>query len=307
MSNSFVYLSKDGETLINAVEWKPEGEPKAVLQICHGMLEYIKRYDHFASYMAEQGFYVVGNDHLGHGLSVKTEDRYGFFHEKHGNAYLLGDMNELRKITHEKYPSLPYFILGHSMGSFLTRQYIALEGEGLNGAIISGTGFLSKDVLNKGMNMCKTIAAAKGWDERSKIITTMAFGGYNKRIKNPKSYTDWISSDEKVVEAYNNDPWCTFKFTVNGYYNMFYSIKDCENPNTIKYIPKDLPIFLVSGTEDPVGNYGKGVEQTYNSYKEAGIKDVRIKLYEGYRHEILNEVEKEIPYNDIKTWIEEHL
>ena len=307
MSNSFVYLSKDGETLINAIEWKPEGTPKAVLQICHGMLEYIKRYDHFAQFMCDNGFYVVGNDHLGHGLSVKSEDRYGFFHEKYGNAYLLGDMHELRKITREKYPDLPYFLLGHSMGSFLTRQYIALEGDGLKGVIISGTGYVSKDVLKLGMNTCSGIAAVKGWQNRSIIVRNMVFGGYNKRIKNPKTPADWISGDEAVVEAYTNDPWCTYNFTVNGYYNMFYSINDAQRPETIQHIPKNLPLFLVSGSEDPVGNYGKGVLQAYDSYVQAGIKDVRIKLYEGYRHEILNEVERVVAYYDIKNWMEEHL
>ena len=307
MSNSFVYLSKDGETLINAIEWKPEGTPKAVLQICHGMLEYIKRYDHFAQFMCDNGFYVVGNDHLGHGLSVKSEDRYGFFHEKYGNAYLLGDMHELRKITREKYPDLPYFLLGHSMGSFLTRQYIALEGDGLKGVIISGTGYVSKDVLKLGMNTCSGIAAVKGWQNRSIIVRNMVFGGYNKRIKNPKTPADWIYGDEAVVEAYTNDPWCTYNFTVNGYYNMFYSINDAQRPETIQHIPKNLPLFLVSGSEDPVGNYGKGVLQAYDSYVQAGIKDVRIKLYEGYRHEILNEVEREVAYYDIKNWMEEHL
>ena len=307
MSNSFVYLSKDGETLINAIEWKPEGTPKAVLQICHGMLEYIKRYDHFAQFMCDNGFYVVGNDHLGHGLSVKSEDRYGFFHEKYGNAYLLGDMHELRKITREKSPDLPYFLLGHSMGSFLTRQYIALEGDGLKGVIISGTGYVSKDVLKLGMNTCSGIAAMKGWQNRSIIVRNMVFGGYNKRIKNPKTPADWISGDEAVVEAYTNDPWCTYNFTVNGYYNMFYSINDAQRPETIQHIPKNLPLFLVSGSEDPVGNYGKGVLQAYDSYVQAGIKDVRIKLYEGYRHEILNEVERVVAYYDIKNWMEEHL
>ncbi len=307
MSNSFVYLSKDGETLINAVEWKPEGEPKAVLQICHGMLEYIKRYDHFASYMKDQGFYIVGNDHLGHGLSVKSESRYGFFHEKCGNAYLLGDINELRKITQKKYPNLPYFILGHSMGSFLIRQYMALEGENLNGVILLGTGYTPKETLQMGMNMCKTIAATSGWDCRSIIVRNVVFGSYNKRIKNPNGSTDWISRDEEVVNNYNNDPWCTFDFTVNGYYNLFYSIRDAQNPDTIKHIPKELPILLASGTEDPVGSYGKGVTQVYDLYRDIGIKDLEIKLYQDYRHEILNEIDRDIVYSDIKNWIEARL
>ena len=140
MKNDFYFLSKDGITQIHCSEWVPEGDPKGVLQICHGMCEFIDRYDEFANYLADKGFYVVGNDHLGHGESVMDEDHYGYFHEYNGNKYLLADLNHVRKITEEKYPDLPYFVLGHSMGSFLIRQYITMEGIGLNGAIIMGTG-----------------------------------------------------------------------------------------------------------------------------------------------------------------------
>ena len=304
MKQEYYYDSKDGVTKIHAIEWIPENKPKAILQICHGMCEYIDRYDDFASYMAEKGFYVVGNDHLGHGESVKDEDSYGFFHETLGNMYLMGDVHALRKMTSEKCPGIPYFILGHSMGSFLTRQYISLEGDGLAGVIIMGTGNQANSIVNFGMRLCKRGAKRVGWSYRSKLINTISFGSYNKKIKKPDSYTDWLSNDKEIVEKYNNDPWCTFVFTLNAFYNMFFSIGEAQKPETIKHIPKTLPIAIVSGDQDPVGNYGKSVKEVYEAYINEGINDVSIKLYPGYRHEILNELNRQEVYDDILNWIE---
>ena len=299
----FYYTSKDKITKIHAIEWIPEGEPKGILQICHGMCEYIERYNEYASYMAEKGFYVVGNDHLGHGESVHDEESHGFFNEKLGNLYLMGDIHTLRKKVSSKFPGLPYFILGHSMGSFLTRQYISLEGDGLSGAIIMGTGNQANSVVNFGMKLCKRGAERVGWTYRSKFINAIAFGGYNKKIKKPDSYTDWLSNDKEIVEKYNTDPWCTFVFTLNAFYNMFLSIGDAQNPDTIKHIPKTLPIHIVSGDQDPVGNYGKSVKEVYEAYVNAGIEDVSIKLYPEYRHEILNEINRQEVFDDLYNWI----
>ena len=303
MNNSFTFLSKDRETNIHAFEWIPEGKPKAILQICHGMCEYMERYDEFARYLANQGFYVVGNDHLGHGHSVKSDEDHGFFHEKFGNEYLLGDINQLRRLTTQKYPNVPYFILGHSMGSFLIRQYISMEGAGLKGAIVMGTGNQSIPVLEAGMNMCKKLASINGWRFRSPLVSAMAFMGYDRKIKDRKTFMDWLTKDEDIVAKYNNDPWCKFTFTVNGYYNLFYSISDAGDPVTTYHVPKELPILVVSGSEDPVGNYGKTVKTVYSDYKQAGIHDVSLKLYEGDRHEILNELDRETVYEDLKNWM----
>ena len=307
MKKDFYFLSKDNKTQIHCIEWIPEVKPVAILQICHGMCEFIDRYDEFANYLADKGYYVVGNDHLGHGESVVDEDHYGYFHENNGNKYLLADIHQVRKITEEKYPELPYFVLGHSMGSFLIRQYITMEGFGLTGAILMGTGIQPAALVSVGKNLCRALAKGKGWFERNEILNKISFGSYNKRIDNPRTEKDWLSRDEETVNKYVANPWCTYTFTLNGFYNMFVSIEESQNKAHIESIPKDLPLLIVSGGEDPVGNYGVGAVKAYALYQNAGIEDIHIKIYEDYRQEILNEIGREQVFHDLKKWMDNHI
>lgn len=297
----FYFDSVDGEHKIHACEWDPEGEPVAILQLIHGMTEYIGRYDEFATFMADHGFCVVGNDHLGHGDSVNSPDDYGFFRKKNGNKCLLEDLRTLRDKTREKYPDVPYFILGHSMGSFLARQFMARYGDGLSGAVIMGTGSQSPATLKSGMLLCKMIAMIRGDKYRSKLVRNMASGKYNERFGDATP-AEWLSKNTENKAAYLSNPKCTFIFTVNGYYNLFYSFNDCQSRDTIEKIRKDLPVMLVSGEEDPVGNYGEGVKQAFRLYKDAGLQNIEMKLYEGDRHEILNELDRETVYQDLLDW-----
>lgn len=303
MRQEFRYPSRDGVTEIHAAEWIPEGKIKAILQICHGMTEHIVRYEEFAEYLNEQGIYVTGHDHLGHGSSVQSEEYYGYFHEKKGNQYVIGDIHKLREITQEKYPGIPYFMLGHSMGSFLLRQYLTMYGKGLKGAIIMGTGMHSALELNAGQFLCRMTALLKGWKYRSTFINNLSFGGYNKRFKKDKSGATWLSANADNCKRYADDPLCGFVFTVNGYYQMFEGMKVLAQKGSIDRIPKDLPVFFVAGSDDPVGDFGKSVHKVYRKYKDAGIRDVQLKLYKGDRHEILNENDRQQVYTDVYTWI----
>lgn len=307
MKNEFYYPSKDGKTQIHAIEWIPEGEIKAVLQICHGMVEYIGRYDEFAGFLAEKGYYVVGHDHLGHGKSVINSEKLGFFHETDGNAHVIGDIHQLRIKTEQKYAGIPYFMLGHSMGSFLLRQYLGMYGNGLAGAVIMGTGHQPGIVLEAGKILCRIFAACKGWDYRSRLINNMAFGGFNKRFESETDGSNWLSRNAENAKAYAKDPLCNFIFTVNAYYHMFCGIQAVNRQEKSGKIPKQLPLFLVAGQDDPVGNFGKSVENLSKKYKACGIKDVKLKLYQDDRHEILNEVDRETVYRDIYEWLEEKL
>lgn len=307
MKNEFYYMSGDGVTKIHAIEWLPEGEMKGVLQICHGMVEYIDRYDEFARYLAARGYYVVGHDHLGHGQSIQSEDDLGFFHETQGNKFVLSDIHQLRQKTQHKYPDIPYFILGHSMGSFLARQYIQMYGSGLQGAIIMGTGHHPAALLWVAKGLCKFIAFRKGWHYRSKFINSMAFGSYNRKFQPANTQVDWVTSDPDQLAKYVADPLCSFTFTINGYYHLFCSIMELTKKKNANKIPKDLPVFFVAGQDDPVGNFGKSVEKVYNMYRTCGIKDLCIKLYQGDRHEILNETDRQQVYADLHEWLEEKI
>ena len=200
---------------------------------------------------------------------------------------------------------VPYFMLGHSMGSSLLRQYIQMYGNGLSGAVLMGVvADKNRRLLKLGKRLCRVLAACRGWHYRSCLINRMALGAYNKRFKPAKTRADWITSDEGKLEAYISDPLCSFVFTVNAYYHMFSGMLSMQKRESVFMIPKSLPIILLAGTEDPVGNYGKGVRKIYEKYKAAGIQDITLRLYAGDRHELLNETDRRQVYEDIWKWLE---
>ena len=298
MKKEFYYPSKDGLTQIHAVEWIPEGEIKAVLQIAHGMVEHIERYHGFASYLSEHNIYVTGHSHLGHGKSMTSSDKMGYFADPKGNDCVIGDIHELRNITRKKYPEAPYFMMGHSMGSFLLRQYLGRYGKGLSGAIIMGTGDQPDIVVKAGKAVCKLIASLKGWEHRSDLVNSFVIGGFEKKLGKA-----WLSKNEENVKVYAKDPLSGFVFTLNAFYHMFDGISKMNAQEKAGIFPKELPMFFVAGDEDPVGANGKGVEMVCQRYKDKGAKDVSMKLYAGDRHEILNELDKAVVYEDLLNWI----
>lgn len=303
MKNDIFYKSSDNKSTIHAIEWVPEDKPKAILQICHGMMEFIDRYDEFARLCAQRGYLVVGNDHLGHGLSAASKDDLGYFADKDGNLCLINDIDTLRKLTQEKYPGLPYILMGHSMGSFLARQYITVHGEGLAGCIIMGTGYYPEAVTVMGMQLCRVRAQKKGWHYRSKFMTGLCEGAYNAKF-GKKGGFEWLTKVDKVIEEYVVNPLNAFTFTLNGYYNMLEGIRLIgKNENLVK-MNKSMPVLFVSGEDDPVGDFGKGVKKVYNRFKSVGMKDVTLKLFETDRHEILNETDKESVRNYILNWMD---
>ncbi len=302
----FRFRSSNGSVDIRTMEYIPDEKIVAILQIAHGMVEFIDRYEDFAKYLNSKGILVVGNDHLGHGGSVNSEDDWGYFGED-GNRHVLDDMHKLTVLTKEKYPGLPYFLLGHSMGSFYARQYLCEYGDELDGAIIMGTGFEPLSTVKAGMFLCKLIAAFKGWRYRSTFVNNIAFGSYGKKFESLRTRADWLSKDEALVDWYVNEPRCSFLFTLNGYYNMFEGISRLHDKSLLAKVPKDLPIFFVSGKDDPVGTFGKEVEASVRSLEEAGVKNIEVKLYENDRHEILNETDKEIVYVDLYNWLNKYI
>lgn len=300
-----IYKSRDGVTQIHATQWLPEErEPKAVLQIVHGMKEFVDRYDGFARYIADRGFIVVGEDHLGHGRTAASARDLGYFAPEDSDIILIKDVHRLKKIIRAENPGLPYFLYGFSMGSFMTRKYLTMYGEGIDGAIIGGTGWKPEAALNFGIRLTSFLARTRGDHYRSAKVENAAMGSYNYRIPNPRTEADWLCTMDSVVDKYLANPKCTFKFTVNAYNTLFKIIKYVQDPKNIKRIPPELPVMFMAGLEDPVGNYGEGVKKAFGQYLVNGMQNVSIKLYDGMRHEIHNEERKHIVYLDILEWLE---
>lgn len=306
----FSFPSADGKTTIDAVKWIPEnGNYHAILQITHGMVEYIDRYKHFAEYLNENGYLVVGHSHLGHGASVTSKEEWGYFAKEDSPNVLIKDMHTLRTMIQDENPGVPYFMLGHSMGSYLLRRYLTVYNDNLRGAIIMGTGYVPDNMSKLGKGLCAFLAKIFGWHHRSKFVHDLTFGGPYKQFDMDGTVPEnnWLCKDVEVVKHYYGEPRCRFMFTLNGYHMLMDTVHYDNQMENIKKTPVKLPIFIVSGQDDPVGDMGEGVKKVYYMYDEAGMKDITYKLYEGDRHEILNELDKDVVFADILSWMEVHI
>lgn len=306
VTTNFTFLSNDGKTAVHAVKWTPDsGNYKAILQITHGMVEFIERYTDFAEYLTQHEYMVVGHDHIGHGQSVATKDDWGYFCEGNPSDVVVEDIHKLRMLVQEENPDVPYFLMGHSMGSFMLRKYLAFHNENLRGAIIMGTGFIPGNMTNLALKLTSVVGKLRGYKHRSKLIQSLAFGadykGFDMTGEKPED--SWLTKDVDIVKQYYNEPRCTYMFTVNGYKGLFEAVNFSCNPENANKLPKKLPLFIVSGQQDPVGGLGKGVMDVYEMYKNAGIADLTYKLYDNDRHEILNETDRQVVYSDLLAWM----
>jgi len=282
-TNSFRFPSADGIHQCYAAEWLPEGQPRGVVQIVHGISEYVERYDRFARFLAEQGFVVCGEDHLGHGKTAE-DGVFGYFAEENGWNKVLSDIRTLKTLQTEKYPGLPYFLFGHSMGSFLTRTFlIRFPGE-VSGAVISGTGQEPAPLVRAGRALTSLLVKAGKGKSRSALVIAMSLGSYNKAFKPNRTSVDWISRDEAVQDAYLADPFCRFLPTTGMFHDMLGGISFIGDFKNLSAMDKNTPVFFLSGDKDPVGQMGKGVVKVYDMFKAAGCQESIVKIVYGNRH-----------------------
>lgn len=294
--------SKDSKNNLNVIIWETEKEPIGVLQIVHGMAEYIDRYDNFAKYMTEHGFNVIGHDHLGHGHSVSDERDYGFFAEENGDKIIIEDMHSVTQYAREKWEELPNFILGHSMGSFCLRQYLTKYSNDVFGAIIMGTGWIPSAAALLGKTIATNTCKSKGSHTVNPLLIKLTLEPYNKPFAPARTNCDWLSRDEKQVDLYVNDKLCGFDFTAGAYKDFFTILEKIAKNRQLIGMRKSLPILITSGSVDPVGGK-KACEKLNAQYKRCGINDVTLKLWENDRHEILNELDKSNVYRYIYNWL----
>ena len=293
-------MSTDGIHTLKGVAYIPQGEIRGVFHLVHGMREYIGRYEHFLPFFAENGFVCVGYDHLGHGRTA-NEGEHGFIAEKGGYKYLVDDVNQFAEHVKSEYPNIPYILMGHSMGSFIVRlaaaKYIGLADK----LIICGTAG-SNPAAAAGILLAKLIKAVKGARAYSPFIEKMAFGSYNKYFKEDSPYA-WLTKSTEIMEKYADDKFCHYHFTVSALADLITLTHNCNLGTWYIDMPKNLPVLLVSGSEDPVGNYGRGVREVYDKLIKNGQKDVTLHLYENCRHEIHNDTCAEQSRNDILEFI----
>ena len=293
------FTSVSGQPLEKAF-WPAVGETRAVIQLVHGMAEHIRRYDQTARRLNQAGFAVVGHTHLGHGENAETP---GYFGPKGGWDMLIEDVHALRQQTQKQFPGVPYFLLGHSMGSFVVRGYCLRHEKGLRGVILSGTGHYGKALLAAAGLITRGVCLLGGADKPSRLLARLTDNGRNPEYQTP---FDWLSRDESEVRKYIDDPLCGFPFTAAGYRDMFDGLSRLY-PEKLGAMEKDVPVYLFSGAKDPVGANGEGVKRVGREIQSAGVHDVTVKLYPDGRHEMFNELNRAQVWTDLIHWMEAHL
>ena len=307
VKNDFSFHSADGKTAIHAVEWLPEGAPRAVLQVAHGVAEYILRYAPLGAFLAERGIAVVGNDHLGHGRSVAPGAARLYFGPKGSWNTVVDDLYAFRGMEGRKFPGVPYFLLGHSMGSFLVRTYLIRYPGTVDGAVLMGTGQMPPAMVTAGQVVAAAESRKLGEDKTSPVVTRLAFDTYNKIFAPNRTGFDWLSMDQGNVDGYIADPLCGGNASVGLFRELLSGMKFVEDRRNVKKMNMNTPILFVSGSMDPVGECGKGVQRAFRSFQRVGVRDLRMKLYPGARHEILNDVCRDLVERDLLGWMEARL
>lgn len=308
LSTNFRFQSKIDKKQICAVKHlPPEGVGiRAVILISHGMGDYKERYNHFASFLCNQGFAVYINDHRGHGETAELDESFGIFAEQDGWFAAVSDLLHLCSRIKDTHPALPVYLLGHSLGSFLAISSAVKWGPLLDGVLLSGSGFPSPLTLRSGRAAVKAASTTFGTERSLFTINALCFAGYALSVKNRKTEFDWICSDPSVVREFMSNPKSQFLYSNGFYLDLIEGLNFNSRPENLSLIPPELPFYFFSGTDDPVGDHTKGVIRFSSMIKKAGVKDVTTKFYEGMRHEVLNEAGKETVYEDLLSWLELH-
>ena len=301
----FTFLSSDGRTQLHGAQWTPaDREPIAVLQIAHGVAEHILRYDDFARYLNDRGILVAGHDHLGHGKSLPEGGTPVYFGDRATWETVVDDIHLLHDRLREQYPDLPILLMGHSMGSFLSRSYLIRYPGTVDAAIIMGTGYMSAASTAASLAVINAECLRNGESRPSAVATKASFGIYNRRFAPNRTSMDWLSLNPDNVDAYLKDPLCQGNASAGLFREMLSGIRFVCKEDNIRKMNHHTPILFISGAMDMVGDCSKGVERAAAAFQRAGMRDVTVKLYPELRHEVLKEDCREQVYDDIDRWLE---
>lgn len=308
-TETFQYTGSDN-LKIHTYKWSPETAPKAIFLLIHGSIEHAKRYEHFAEFLTNQGYLIYAPDLRGHGITGKESNQLSYFAEKEGWDMMLQDVEILHKQIKEEHPDLPIFLFGHSMGSFTVRDYIANYSGDFQGVILSGSTIGKPSLARLGIRIGGFLKAIFGQKSKTPFMHAILYGSLNKKIKKPKTRADFISKDEKEVQKYLDDELCGVLITIEYGMELAKGSLKTSLPETFEKTPNELPIFIISGKEDPVGGKeGDEVIELYDTYKKHGCEKATMKLYDNARHELLNELEptRQETFTDIGEWMEKQL
>ena len=309
-TKSYVQKMSDGfEICCNRWMPDPDVKIKGVIQLHHGLAEHSLRYDRFGSILADAGYVLNAYDMRGHGRTAEKaqsegKGMFGKLADKDGFFRVVEDLNEMIENIKTEYDGIPVYLLGHSFGSFVSQCYIEKYGDRISGCILCGTAGPQKALIGFGKCISRIIRMIRGSDSIVPLLEKLSFGSYNARIKNPVTDHDWLSTDIDSNKLYLEDKWCNIPLTVSFYNDMLSGLSYIHKTSSMKKIPKTLPVYFIYGTEDPVGGYGATIEKLYGIYEKLGISKLKKTAYQGMRHELLNEIEKEKVEADILAWLD---
>ena len=297
------FPSCDGKNTVYGEIYTPnEGVPRGIVQLAHGMVDHIGRYKSLAEYLTGRGYIFAGSDHLGHGNTVATADDFGYFARRNGVSLVIDDVYKMNRLLHERYPALPIVLMGHSMGSFVVRLYSVRYPESISGLIIHGTAG-KNPLLPFGLLLARIMRVFFGERHRSRLVTSLTIGSYNKRFDKSEGENAWLTRDTSQVADREGDPRTSFVFTVSGYTDLFRMLGGCNRRLWYRAYPKEMKTLVISGRADPVGNFGKGVRRVYEGLLRHGVRELTLKTYEGARHELFNEINKDEVFSDVAEWL----
>jgi alpha-beta hydrolase superfamily lysophospholipase len=271
------------------------------------MMEHAGRYASFAEFLVRNGYTVYANDHPGHGRTARKPEELGYFEGKKGWSQVIENMHTLATIIRKENPGIPVFLFGHSMGSLLSRYYIFSNQDKIDGLILCGTNYSPQVLTLFGTALAAVTRVLCGKHHRNFMINYLAYKQFNRHFKPSETDFDWLSCDKESVRRYIHDNLCGYPSTSAFYSGLFYGLREIIKRKNINRIPKDLPIFILSGALDPVGDFTKGVNKVIDLYIQAGLINLTLKIYTDGRHEMLNEINKEDVYHDVMMWIEKQL
>lgn len=299
----FIVNSEFDNLRLHGTVYEPNEEiaPKAILQFCHGMCEHKGRYEEMISYFVSRGYVAVMHDHRGHGETAEKDEDNGYFGDKTAKA-IVQDAVQITRFIKGKYPDLPVYLFGHSMGSMVVRCYLQQHDELIQKLVVCGSP--SQNPLSPiAIGLTKCIAFFKGERHRSGMLKYLSTGNGDKKFPGEDKGA-WLSKNRPCIDLYNKDPKCSFTFTCNGFENLFRLLKNTYDKSLYQVKNPDLPIFFISGSDDPVMVSEEKWLQSHESLRSVGYKNVSGKLYHGDRHEICNELDREKVYADLLTFFE---